>query len=237
MIGWLLIGRRCACHPNSDFTHQRIHVNPLVMYKKDLGRFIAVTILIFAIVAGAGFFCVSSLRREASLVAKDTLPGLIYAGTANSIMDNNFIRSLNLTDLQSVEDREKHLKQIEQVSKQTELYMEKYRQSIYNKEDRSKFEDLVNARKEYIKLRASFFEMVRNGQRDESLKFFKLTVMPAYEKYNAAGDALFNYNVQLGEKHGKRIITLSYATPIIVGIFGVVIFIAGTLVGFKATLP
>jgi hypothetical protein len=207
------------------------------MYKKDLGRFIAGALIIFLVVGAIGFFCVRALNHEVSRTVKDTLPGLIYAGAANNIMEDNFIRSMGLAELQSAEERGRYLKQIEQVSKQTEAYMEKYRQSIYESEDRKNFQRLVQTRNEYVRLREQFFELIRLDKREEASKFFKAVVTPAYNQYNAAGEAMFDYNVKMGEKQGEKIMALSYATPVLVGVFGVVIFILGALVGLKATLP
>ena len=207
------------------------------MYKKDLGRFILGALLVFLVVAVIGFLSVNSLKREALLVARDTLPGLINAGNANNLMEDNFLRSLSLADLKTAEERDTYLQQIELASKRTEFYMKEYEAAIFSDEDRANFQKLMETRKQYDAVRLQFFDLVRKGNQDAALAFFKASVMPAYDKYNTAGNNLFDYNVKVGKTRGEKILMLSCVTPIVVGLFGVAIFIVGALVGFRTTLP
>lgn len=207
------------------------------MYKKDLSNFVVGALLTFVVVGSFGFLCVNSLKSQASLVASDTLPGLIYAGAANNRMEDNFLSSLYLTDLKTSGEQEKCWQRIEATSKVTDLCLKKYEDSIFDAADRSNYETLVAAREHYVKDRRQFFDLIRKGRREEALGFFKANVEPAYDKYKTAGTVLFDYNVKEGESRGRRLLKVSYATPFIVAIFGVVIFMVGSLVGLKITLP
>ncbi|HZQ48435.1 MAG TPA: MCP four helix bundle domain-containing protein, partial [Verrucomicrobiae bacterium] len=135
------------------------------------------------------------------------------------------------------EDQERYLQRIESTSKITDICLKKYEDSIFDAADRTNYEKLVAVRSVYVKDRQQFFDLIRKGRREEALSFFKATVEPAYDKYKNAGTVLFDYNVKEGESRGKKLLTISYITPIIVGVFGVAIFIVGAFVGFKTTLP
>ncbi len=67
------------------------------MYRKELSLLSALCLLIFLLVAGTGTLVVQVVQRDASMLAIDTLPGLVNAGDAIALIDENWLRIHLLT--------------------------------------------------------------------------------------------------------------------------------------------
>jgi imidazoleglycerol phosphate synthase glutamine amidotransferase subunit HisH len=56
-------------------------------------------------------------------------------------------------------------------------------------------------------------------------------LLPAYAAYKQAADKLFETNMQAGKRNGEAIMRICTGTQILVAVIGVLIFIAGFLIG------
>lgn len=181
--------------------------------------------------AALEFVVFHPLKREAELLVQDTLPGLTYSAEVNSGLDENFIRVLLLSKPQFADEREIYIQQIEQFSAHVGNLLEKYRATVLDETDRASFDAFVTARVEFAGKRTHFFSLVRTNPEIASVQL-KSELLPAFQKYNAAGKQLLAINKKIGEERSTHIIKLLHFTPIVTLVVALlVLLVGGILVG------
>ncbi len=185
------------------------------------------------VVVGACLFSVNGLKSEVNLLAERTLPGLQYAADATALAADGYVRCLSLASDKPAGDFSASVREIEQITRQTDVYMEKYSDTIFDKEDDANFASVRQLRDDYLHDRDRFFALLEAKRRADAVEYLKSTVAPAYDAYSKSLNRLFEHKVKIGEARRQQVLFLSGLTPIVVGVLYVLLFVLGLLVSFK----
>jgi hypothetical protein len=201
------------------------------MYRKEFIILSAVAICIFALVAATNLVMERTLQYSAQMLAADTLPGLVNAGDAMSRMNDNWQSIRLLTVLPTSVARSNAIARI-QANSTVDLWRQ-YQKAIFDPRDKTLFAQTQNSRENYKEQIQQYFDLVNGQKLDEARRFLGGKVEPAFNQYKDAAASLFQLNADIGEQRAQRIIELSRWLPWVAGLFCVVIFSFGVLVGLK----
>jgi glycosyltransferase involved in cell wall biosynthesis len=192
---------------------------------------VMLALLALLLVGGWGFLSVSELKHEARQIVDDTLPSLSFAGQANAyIVDAS--RTLLYITTDDPAERTKVRNEIDELSLRTTHYLDEYSQAIFTSEDRTNFDNLVEMRKEYIRIRENVLDLATAGKRQEALARYRDSLLPMHSKVKAASDKLFAYNMEEGRERGKKIMSICTVTQVVLAVTSVLIFLMGFFIGF-----
>jgi len=189
---------------------------------------------VFGLVVGGSFWVGHVIRNDASMIAADTLPGLVDAGAAMAVTQENWLRAHLLLNERSAAERAALMQQIRANS--NEALWQEYGQAIYAAEDAKAYAELMKAQKDYLKLREEFFALVEAGRIPEANVSITRGLSSAYQHYLACSQKLFEYNARTGRQRAAKVIGVSRIAPFVIGLSGLVVFAFGTLVGLRGAL-
>lgn len=202
------------------------------MFRKELLILGSIAGLIFVSVVTGTWFAARSLQKDATLIVKDTLPGLMDAGTAITRMQNNWFALQNMLNQA---DPQRRVATIEMVrSNSTEGLWVDYSNSIYSDEDRRGYEKLAATRKDFIERREQFFALVANGNLPDAKKLLEGDAARAYQAYDDASREVFAYNVRVGEARGANVIFYARFAPIAIACLSAVLLMVGVFFGLQS---
>ncbi len=204
------------------------------MFRKELIILGVIACAVFAVVAGIASLAVSMVQRDASMVARDTLPGLVNAGEAIDRVHENWFNTLRLPRIESATARAKTIDIIDANS--TGELWKRYSDAIADPHDSKLFQAMTGSRAAFLGFRSNYFGLVRAGRMDEAEEFFWKTLEPASKEYQRASRDLFVFNAEVGRQRADRIMAVSWWSPVAIGIFCVGVLLVGFFIGFKASL-
>ncbi len=157
----------------------------------SINGFLIALVLVLGAIAAVSL---TALRRNATFLAEDVIPGLIEGGQSaiNSAGNLNNVLLFSLSN--SEEDRAKILEKMVQLSAEHGKILAAYEQSITTEDDRKNFDKLKARREDYSKARKQYIELVKIQKTQEAADFLRSTVLPAYYEYAKATDVLVAYN-------------------------------------------
>ena len=174
------------------------------------------------------------LRVVAGQIVGGTLPGLVYGGQINSERSEGLVLFTLLIHSDNEDQRSLYMKQIEDAGKRVDESVQKYRGSIFEKEDWDLFNRLVATRKNCREIRLRIFALLEENRRVDAQRMFENELLPAYADSRKAGEALFDYNVKQGHDRGIQIEVVCRRTQWIVAISSVAVFLGGFFTPFFA---
>lgn len=189
-------------------------------------------IVALLLVGSFGFGSVTLLKRKANQIVTDTLPGLAYAGQANAHLADAY-RTLLFITMDDQHRREQIRMEMTGLAERTKGYLAKYEEAIVSPEDRTNFEAVITLRKEYDRTRDQVLALALSGKKDEALAMFNESLMPKQAAVKRAGDKLLDYNMRVGERRGRDIMTICSGTQLAVAAVGMIIFILGFFIGLS----
>ena len=189
---------------------------------------------VFILVALASSLASRAVQREASNIALDTLPGLVNAGGAISIMQENWLR-LNLALSSASPSERAALMQEIRASSNQGLWQD-YGQSVYDPQDEKNYSQLLAARSSFVRLREQSLSLTDTQSASEAKTFFEHKLAPAYADYQARSKKLFEYNAKIGRERAARVIRISRFAPYLLGASSVLVFGFGVVVGLRGAL-
>jgi hypothetical protein len=206
--------------------------------KKTLGiilvpKGILLAIGIFLLIGAAQFFTISQLKKDASEIVNDTLPSLSNAGEANASLAQAFNRTWNYVMTDDPAQRPALRREAELFSRATTSYLDSYKKYVFEKEEQKLLDTLLARRAEYLKRREQTFALMDSNKRVEAVAFCKNDLRDAYHSYRQAGYDLFDYNMRQGQARGRSIMAVCTLTQFVVAGMGIVVFIAGFLIGMS----
>jgi hypothetical protein len=201
------------------------------MYRKEFVFLSAVATGLFVLVAGGTLLLERALQHEAQMVVIDTLPGLVNAGEAINRMNDNWQRVRSLPDLPTPAARANLIAYV--MTNNTDMMWQEYGKSVFDPQDKSLFQQTLMARTNCRTLTIQYFNLINTQKLDEARKFMNTRAEPAFKEYKSAAAALFQLNADIGARRAQHIIALSRWLPWIAGLFGMVIFSFGLIVGLK----
>lgn len=194
----------------------------------------ALALLVFLLVALIASLVVREIQRDGRLLAGDTIPGLVYAGEALNRMSDNWMTVQLLVNADQPSTRAALIKKIDGNS--TVAAWQNYQAAISDPRDKSLFDELTTRRQDFFNKRKRFFELVKAGRLEEVSSFFDSQLKPSFDTYRKSAINIFSFNVAVGKARARDLIQLSRWTPYALAGFCAVVFLAGILIGFKASL-
>lgn len=192
------------------------------------GSVVASTVLL--LIGLIGFLSLSHLKNKANAIVNDTLPGLSYSGAANAYIADS-ARTLWYITVKDAGERAKLRAEIELVSARTTKYLLLYKSTIYENEDKTNFENMIELRGKYTHVRDHILDLADAGKEQEALAAYNNLLTPVHDQVKKAADRLFYYNMHQGEIRGKEIMGFCTETQIVIASAGVLIFVIGFLIG------
>jgi len=204
------------------------------MFRKELLILVGLATVVFLFVALAASMAVRAVQRDGTLLAKDTLPGLVSAGEAMSRMDENWSNLHQLLSLDSQAEREALIRKISGNS--TEPIWRIYEQAIFAPKDVQLFQEMKANRAKFLEARTHYFDLLQAGDISAAKVCFAGELQPAFERYRGAAANLFKRNAEIGRTRADRLIKFSWWAPYALAAFSVMVLLVGSFVGFKASL-
>lgn len=201
------------------------------MYRKEFFLLLAAALMLFAVVATISSMMTRALQHEAQMVVTDTLPGLINSGTAMSRMSDNWQNIRLLTELPNAAARSNLIVHIHTNS--TEKLWKQYAESLFDPQDKLLFERTLTTRSNCLVLVQTYYQLVNDQKLEEARQYRTLTLEPMYREYKEDAKSLFELNTAVGEQRARHIITLTRWLPWLAGLFFVLVFAFGVVVGLK----
>lgn len=183
------------------------------------------------LVAFAGFLSLNRVRHKAFDLVSDTLPGLAYAGVANSdsAEDVNFIL---LSLMASTTGQKTSLcAQADAFETDAAKYLKLYEDSIFENADRDNFNRTLESRKQFLEVRQQVIGLMNRSAETQALAVYKQALLPRYEQYMTDCKVLLDYNVHQGQERGASILRFSSLTQYAVAAFTIALFILGFAIG------
>jgi hypothetical protein len=194
-------------------------------------RGIAVSFAGLTLVAALFFLSLGYLKNQARSIVADNLTGMSYAGEANSTLAEDFDRTLLLMFEQPAERRTQLEREIELLAARTTALFDAYQQTLFTPTDQASYGRVIERRDSYLLAHDETIKLVNAGQMQAAINLCQTRLLPAYTAYKQAADKLFETNMQAGKRNGEAIMRICTGTQILVAVIGVLIFIAGFLIG------
>ncbi len=204
------------------------------MFRKELLILSFLAALVFVTVAGVASLVIRAVQDDGKMLAEDTLPALVNAGEAIRRMDENWFNCHLLLSLDAAEARLNLVHKITDNS--TNPFWRLYGEAVHGSEDEQLFARMEADRKEFLEVRADYFQRIKVGNGAGAADVFESRLSPAFNKYRGSAVKIFLFNAKLGQQRADRIIHLSVWTPYALAGFCVMVLIIGVFVGFKASL-
>ncbi len=195
----------------------------------------ALLILMTVVVGSVAFVSLTGIRKNAHLIKSDIIPGLIYGGTANSVLAEGFIHTTLAGIAQTPQERDQHIKLLNELTAQNSETLKNYETSITDEEDRQNFAKLTEKRTSYYAVREKYLALVQAGKNDEAMTLLGSSMLPAYTEYTKAGDALLTFNNRAGELVSNQIESNTRLTSWIVVLASLFATVVGILVALVIT--
>ena len=168
-------------------------------------RIVAGFLVMVVISAGIGFLSMSRLERTTRalvLVADDVLPSVLTLKECANLARDNLFSSLRFAEAETAEVREELEEHIAMnQTRMEELFRSYDPKMITDDKDRRLFDEIRRTRESFVKVRADYLGLVREGRIEEHKKMLTGVVIPAYEASVRAVDA----GVQHKKAHGLAV--------------------------------
>jgi glycosyltransferase involved in cell wall biosynthesis len=189
------------------------------------------SLLVLLLIGTLGFLSLSHLKQEASLIVRDTLPNLSYAGEAIAGASSAFNRTLMFLVSEDGEQRVQFRKDVEARNEATTRFLEDYQRVVNSSVEQTLFEQVLKRRADYLHLRDRVFELADNNQRTQAIEVCNRDLFPIYRDYRDSLNQLFEFDVRQGRARGETIMRVCTITQWMVAGIGVLIFAIGFLIG------
>lgn len=201
------------------------------MFRKEALVLYALAASVLLVVAGGSFWLERSMQQSAVMIAQDTLPSLVDAGTAIQRSEENWLRVHLLQHLTAHEKQQELVKQIKTYT--TDDFWRDYHRSIYDPEDQANYDRMMAARDEFLRLRQDYFDLVLGDRLADADALPESKLTPAQAKYNAAAMKLFTTNARVGRERADNILRFARFMPWAVGVAAMLVFGLGVLTGLR----
>ncbi|MFO1477538.1 MAG: methyl-accepting chemotaxis protein [Verrucomicrobiota bacterium] len=156
----------------------------------------AALLLLVCVIGACSFVLFGRMKVQTHTLDSDALPGLQAASEINNSASDVEIASLHALLSKTPEEQARYESVIQSLRDKTLQAMDVYDKSISHADDRALFEQMKQARDNYVAARIKLFELVHAGKTEDALAFSRATVTPAYNAYSDLIDKILGYNLQ-----------------------------------------
>lgn len=192
----------------------------------------------FALVLALGiavleFGVVRTLQTRTDRIVENTLPRLSHIASANAMLTESFSHTVIAVHTDDAERRKRSVGIIDQLTPKTTAALDLFAELGDASTSETVFKSLLEQRARYLKAREQVFQLLDSGARAEALNIYESKLLPAYDAYQRAGDALLQSNIQEGYDTGSALVRICRITEVALVLAALFIFIVGFTVGFS----
>lgn len=202
------------------------------MFRKEFWILSGLAAATLVIVSALAIVAAEILVRDAEAIAMDSIPGLTDVGEASAIAAANWHQVQIIATTPSPGGRAALIQSV--MTNAAEPYWQEYKASLRSGEDAENFEEMTNARSNFLVVRQDFFALVQGAPNAEAETFLEQKLAPAYERYCKTSTKLFNYNVRTGRERAARVMRVARFMPWTLAAFGMMLFGIGAVLGLRA---
>jgi chemoreceptor-like protein with four helix bundle sensory module len=170
-----------------------------------LGTFAVVLLLV---IATSPFTTVLLVKRQASRIVYETLPGLTTSGLAEISISEGFLDTSLAFAATNEADRQRFLARMAERSRNADVQLQTYEAAISNPADRENYDRLRQRRSEWRQTRQKMMELLGQGNREQALRLYNTEGLIQSQAYLEALDRIFQYNVNEARMRGAQILRL-----------------------------
>jgi glycosyltransferase involved in cell wall biosynthesis len=204
---------------------------PVVLSKLFSSRGVMTLLMVLLVVGLLGFLSTNYLRSSAGALVERNLPSLSSAGSANATLAQGFNRTVLLALTDDAARQAELQSEIRDFSRQTSQHLSDYEKQIVTPAARQKFDHLKQVRDEYIQIRDRLITQMQRGEKAAARKAINTELLPAYDRYREAGEAVLSHEIAEGRQRGEAILQVGAATQIVVALVSIVLFLLGFFIG------
>ncbi len=188
--------------------------------------------LLLALVGGIAWNSLTGIRREATTLKLDTMPGMIQSAAFYSNLAKGYIRTQRYADATSKDERAAIAKEMDEFAKKADDALKTYEATVASAEDRALFAKVEESRDAYRTGRTQYLGLIDADKSQEASTFLGKTFFPAYRTYAAAAEACLDYNAKNGDKLANEISgSAGLANSLILGASGLGLLL-GAVISF-----
>jgi hypothetical protein len=183
---------------------------------------------------GVGYWAASGARRQAMLFRVDTLRKLGYSAELNAYQAEAYARGLRSIETEDPQKRETYRAEGHEFRTKIDTILNEYDRAIPADEvqERRAFDEFVETRKQYRAVWTQISGLLSNGQVEVARQLADTDLIPAYERYTAAGDVLYQHEIAAGDRHARDIERRCSQAQFLTAFICVGVFVAGILTQF-----
>jgi methyl-accepting chemotaxis protein len=187
---------------------------------------------LLVLVGGITLQSLSGIRRNATSLKTDVMPGLIESAQFYNFTAKGFIRTQLYAQAASADERARLKKEMDGFRDQVEAANNAYASTIFEPEDKALYGKLKDAQEAYRPVKQQFLQLVDAGKQAEANAFMTSTLFPAYFAYSNASEALLNYNAKNGDALGTSSENNATRTSTLVICVTLAALVIGVVIGF-----
>ncbi|HET7538019.1 MAG TPA: methyl-accepting chemotaxis protein [Candidatus Didemnitutus sp.] len=177
------------------------------------------------------WFGLQSIHRRANTLSDEVMPGVLASTSISRLASKNFISIHTYAGCVGDAAHAKLKNEIMEGAAQMSAAIEEYQKNIKSAEDRQLFEAVLAARMEFRALWDPYFKLYESGKEEDAELFLNKKLLPAYQNFIAASDALCKYNSSKGSEVSVSVATTTTNITIMVVAASGAAFVVGAVVG------
>ena len=194
-------------------------------------------LIMFIVLLGVGvlnFRIAHEVDRQAIAFREDTLRRLTYSAQLNSDQADSHALMMQIIATDSPRQRAAYQAELRGYRERVDKVQREYEADIPSDQVdvRQAVEEFVKQRKYYDDVAQEALALLNAGQTEAARKFADTDLVAAYQRYNKAGDVLFDYDVASGNQHSREIEQAVARARLFTAFGFVAIFFAGVLAAF-----
>lgn len=189
---------------------------------------VGVALIGMLIIGGISFFLMGRLNDMTNDITNSWLPSINTARDMETTISNIRLNELGYLTAFSDETAEMSLQYIEQEKSEMNTLLSKY-ESLIDEEEKSTYDDVMNAWKQYDKADSNLISLAKQGEIDEARAILDGECVELYNSLNSACADIITYNEQGSEDAAAESLNLYHEALIFLSVIILVIIVIGVL--------
>ncbi len=209
------------------------------MNKRTIGQLIfssgALLVALLIGVSLAAFYGIHQMTKDSESLRDDVMPGVVLSANDNQDLEEGFIDVLLAGQAATTTERDQFLTQAETPEANVARETKGYADQINDPVDAKNFQDFTSKQTEYLTLRKSYVDLVRQGNGAAATDLLKSRLRPAFLAYSNAGSVLLDWNSKAGDGLSREMVASASRTSTIIGAISLVSLLLGAGLSFVIT--
>ena len=205
------------------------------MYRKTIIGAVLFSISMLSIVV-LQFWTLGRLHTETAALQRLSKDRLGLSVRINAYQDDGFARTMELVCNANPSERTQLINEIEDLSIQSETAIKTYAESLCEKHQHARFNNLITLRQRYLTIRTQLIELVKQDRQTEALAMAQTALRQSYASYSQAVDELLIADSQSVSHHATRVNQFCSLVVFLVPAIGLLGFLIGFIVPILSSI-